>query len=68
MPVNPQFLEFVQFEASNRFYAEKMAKRLIDENSKYYDIWYKDIIEMTDKEILEFFERTKDQMIKEDNT
>lgn len=55
-------------EASNRFCAEKLARRLIDENSKYYDIWFKNIAEMTDKEMLEFFERTKDQMINEDNT
>jgi len=54
-------------EASNRFSAEQMAKRLIDENSKYYDIWFKDITEMTDKEMLEFFERTKEQMINDDN-
>ena len=49
-------------EADDYLKAETLAKQLVDEDCKSYDIWLKTVAEMTNEEIFEFFERTKEEM------
>lgn len=49
-------------ETDDYLKAETLAKRLVDENCKSYEIWLKTVVEMTNEEILKFFERTKEEM------
>ena len=53
-------------EAENMAEAEAEAGAFISSQSNIYDIWYKDIEDMSDEEILDFFGRTKADMILED--
>lgn len=55
-------------EAEDYIEATRLTDRLIDDVGKYYDIWLKDIEDMDDDEILEFFERTREEMTEEDES
>ncbi len=56
------FILTLVLEADNYPQAESFTEHLVQVNSGCNEIWRKNIREMTDDEILEFFEKTREQL------